>query len=113
MSDGVVAAEADQRIARLERAPHIALDHDPRVARVVELDITVIHEPARSAEVDAGLAPYAAGVGVQLAADQRRRLRGASQEGGVGVVWDAQEGDMDHLGFRRYRADTRRSTSMN
>jgi len=52
------------------------------------------------AEIDPGLAPHSMPVGVQLAADDRGRLGGALHEGGVVVMGNAQERNLDHWDLR-------------
>src|SRR5262249_38336282 len=63
MRDGMISTEADQRIARLQRAPHITLDSLPRIDRAIENDVTMIDQRTWSAEVNARLAPTTVDVG--------------------------------------------------
>ena len=77
MSDRVIASEADQRIPRFKDAPYAALDQIPGIGPRVELQVAMVHEPPGSTQVDARLGPDAVGVGMQLAADERRCDRGA------------------------------------
>ena len=53
----MVAAEANQWIARLHRALHIPLDEIPRIAGTVELDVAMIHNSAGGTQIEAGFAP--------------------------------------------------------
>ena len=92
----MVATQADQRIARFQRAAHIPLDEVPRIGGRIEVDIAVIHECARGAQVDACFAPDAVRIRNQLATNERRRFRRAAQEGRVLVVRYSQQGQFDH-----------------
>jgi hypothetical protein len=93
MRDGVVAAEAEQRIARRHRAFHISLDEIPGVAGAVEPDVAMIDNHALDAQIDTGFAPDAVRIGMQLAADEGGCFGGAFHERGVVVMRNAQQGN--------------------
>jgi hypothetical protein len=59
MRDGMIAAKTNQSIARLECAGDPLLDDIPRISGTVELNIAVVDESARRANIDARFAPAA------------------------------------------------------
>jgi hypothetical protein len=65
----MVAAEADQRIARLHRAADISLNQIPWIAAGVETNVAMVDKSARCAEIYTGFAPHAVGVGMQFPAE--------------------------------------------
>jgi hypothetical protein len=74
MSDGVIAAKANQRIAGLHGLSHPLLDEVPWIQGAVELDIAMTFEPASRTDVNSRFAPRTIGVGKQFTANKRRCL---------------------------------------
>ena len=63
MRDGMIAAETNQSIARLDCASDLSLDDIPRISHTVELDIAVVNESAWGTNIDPRFAPAAIAVG--------------------------------------------------
>jgi hypothetical protein len=91
VSDGMIAAETDQRVARVEYPGDPRLDHLPGIRPAVERDVAVVYNPSLGGDVDSRLAPLGVGVTLELLADQSGCFGRTPHVRGVLVVRNAEK----------------------